>query len=130
MVKLPLEIADTLLECAKRGMHTTKGRPKDSILRKSRKEDVALFACVYKAELVARGMKATGANSAEDRAVEYFRTFLRRHFNIRLRFETFKREMQRVPSELLTAALQPGSEVRETIRGMMQRNPGMMQPGR
>ena len=75
-------------------------------------------------------MKATGANSAEDRAVEYFRTFLRRHFNIRHKFETFKREMQRVPSELLTAALQPGSDVRETIRGMMQRIPGMMQPGR
>ena len=77
-----------------------------------------------------RGMKATGANSAEDRAVEYFRSFLFRHFHIGIGDETFKREMRRVPSELLTAALQPGSVVRETIRGMMQRIPGMMQRGR
>ena len=122
VVKLPLEIADTVLECAKRGM-PSRGRPRDSIRRKSHKENVALFACVYKAELVAGGMKATGANSAEERAAGIFGTLLRRHFGIAIARSTFKREMQRVPSELVTEQLQPGSDVREIIRGMMQRIP-------
>ena len=61
VAKLPLDIADTLLECAKRGMHTTQGRPKDSILRKSRKQDVAVFACVYKAELVDARYESNGS---------------------------------------------------------------------
>ena len=128
VVKLPLKVAVTILECAKRGMHTRRGRPEDSILRKSAKEDYAVFARVYKAELVDRGMRATGANSAEDRAADTFRKLLRRHLDIRLKFATFKRLMEGVPSELLADALQPGSVIRETVRGMMQRVPGMIRP--
>ena len=114
------------VDCAERRKHTKRGRPKESSRRKSQKENVAIFARVYKAELVARGMKATGANSAEDRAAETFVPLLWRHFHIHIACATFKREMQRLPSELLMDALQPGSVIRETVRGMMQRVPGMI----
>src|SRR5262249_51557325 len=63
VVQVPIDIAETILQCAKQGVHKGKGRPRDSYLVRSRKDSIQAFALRRKAKLRAGGLPATGHNS-------------------------------------------------------------------
>ena len=72
-VALPLTVERRLIECAKRGMQRgqgRKGRPRKSYAEELLREAIVSLAKERKDDLVATGMRATGTNSAEDRAAE------------------------------------------------------------
>lgn len=95
-ITLPLEIARLILECAKKGVHKGqgRGRPRDSRGDKLKKQAIVSWALERKAKLHEQGIKATGANSAEDRAAEEARVLASERYGLSLAVTTIKRMMQ------------------------------------
>jgi hypothetical protein len=101
MVEVPLDLAETILECAKAGMAQGKK------LRPSRIDRLAEAVAVYrgrkrKMELIAKAkasntkLKATGADSAEDQAAQWASDLLFEKCGRRVSMTTMRRKMQQV----------------------------------
>jgi hypothetical protein len=94
-VTIPIFAAKVLLVCARDGQHKREGRrrPRDTQHARLAKLAAVHWARRRKAELVAGGIKATGANSAEDQAAEEARELLSKR-GVKLKVETIRRRMQ------------------------------------
>jgi hypothetical protein len=94
VVQVPIDIAETILECAKQGVHRGKGRPRDSYVVRSRKDSIQAFALRRKAKLRAGGLPATGHNSAEDQAAEEASQLAGEWYGLSLSAGTIKGRME------------------------------------
>jgi hypothetical protein len=95
-IKLPLDVARLVLDCAKLGLHKGQGRRRPPLTHgdKLRQQAIAAWCKRRKAKLHGAGMKMTGANSAEDQALEDARDFASKRYNMNLSIKTLKRLMQ------------------------------------
>ncbi|WP_396604514.1 hypothetical protein ACFLEY_03820 [Bradyrhizobium sp. YCK136] len=93
---LPLEAARLIFDCAKLGQHKghgRKGAPPNRV-KKLQSEAIVNWARKRRDKLRAEGMKATGANSAEDQAAEEASSFASERYGFNLAASTIKRKMQ------------------------------------
>ena len=97
---MPRYAWEHIVACAKAGQHKRQGRPSDTRGDKLRKNAIVAFARQRKNELIATGtMAATGADSAEDQAVEEARVLANERYGLNLATETIRRLMQAEPDE-------------------------------
>jgi hypothetical protein len=96
VLEVPFDIAETILQCARQGVHKGKGkgRPRDSYVVRLRKDAIQAFARSRKAQLRATGLPATGHNSAEEQAADDARDLARERYGLLLSANTIKRLMQ------------------------------------
>jgi hypothetical protein len=100
-IELPDDIWTVILEASIDGIHKGGGRrrPPISHVEQLKQNAVVAFGRKRKRELIQSGMKATGANSAEDRAATEASDLLGTRYGMNLSTNTIKRKMQSSDNE-------------------------------